>query len=289
MEVSVFGKQFCISKFAFFSVLLSLILGSGILGYFLKDIYQPFHEPVVEKRDTAVLGAADMNPEKTGENSVPVGESEENTEKIKVYIIGCVEKPGVVTLNKGDIIEDAIKSAGGATKQADLDNINLAYKLEENTMLRIKAKSPAGKTSDSADTKNSVNSGSVSKAKSAAEPREGTNEKRAGTVSDTTALGATDAANMNSGVDIIRDSLGAVISEEQAENAQGAGAKSKLININKATQAELESLPNVGPATAKAIIEYREKNGDFKKITDIMKITGIKQKTFDKIKDYICV
>ncbi|WP_313559507.1 ComEA family DNA-binding protein, partial [Ruminiclostridium cellobioparum] len=69
----------------------------------------------------------------------------------------------------------------------------------------------------------------------------------------------------------------------------GGNGKNNLVNINTATQAELEGLPNVGPATAKAIIEYREKNGGFKKVTDLMKITGIKQKTFDKIKDHICI
>lgn len=289
MEVSVFGKQYCISKFTFITVMILLILGSGILGYFLNEIYQPFHEQVVEKKAPVVLSAADGNPREAAENSETTGQPEQSVEKIKVYVTGCVDKPGVVTLNKGAIIEDAITSAGGATKQADMDNINLAYKLEENTMLRIKAKPITGKVSASAEAKTPESSGLISKADSTSGIKQGTNGKQAGTSADTAAIAPTAAQKMNSGVDIISDSLGAVVPEEQAADVQGASQKSKLVNINKATQAELEGLPNVGPATAKAIIDYREKNGEFKKITDIMKITGIKQKTFDKIKDYICI
>ncbi len=288
MEVSVFGKQYCISKFTFIGVMILLILGSGILGYFLNKVYQPFNEPIVEKKAPSVLAEANGYPSEPAENSVVTGQPEQTVEKIKVYITGCVAKPGVVTLNKGSIIEDAINSAGGATKQADMDNINLAYRLEENTMLRIKAKPVAGKVSASVESKTSESTGSISKADSAAGLKQGTNLKQAGTTADTSGIAPTAAQKMNSGVDIISDSLGAVVDEEQATGAQGANQKSKLVNINKASQAELEGLPNVGPATAKAIIDYRERNGEFKKITDIMKITGIKQKTFDKIKDYIC-
>lgn len=64
---------------------------------------------------------------------------------------------------------------------------------------------------------------------------------------------------------------------------------SKLININTATLAELESLPEIGPVTAQKIIEYRQKNGPFKKIEDIMKVPGIGEKTFEAIKLLITV
>lgn len=63
----------------------------------------------------------------------------------------------------------------------------------------------------------------------------------------------------------------------------------KLININKADENGLMSLPGIGEAKAKSIIEYRDSNGDFKIIEDIMKITGIKNGLFEKIKDKITV
>jgi competence protein ComEA len=67
------------------------------------------------------------------------------------------------------------------------------------------------------------------------------------------------------------------------------GTSSEPININTATQAELETLPGIGPATAGAIIRYREANGPFLQIEDLMNITGIKQSRFEAIETYITV
>ncbi len=62
-----------------------------------------------------------------------------------------------------------------------------------------------------------------------------------------------------------------------------------LININTADVAELDKLPGIGEATAKKIIAYREQNGNFKSIEDIMNVSGIAEKKFEKLKDYITV
>jgi competence protein ComEA len=72
-------------------------------------------------------------------------------------------------------------------------------------------------------------------------------------------------------------------------SAGGATAISGPININTATQAELESLPHIGPALAARIIAYREKNGPFARIDDIKKVAGIGPATFNDIKDLITV
>jgi competence protein ComEA len=63
----------------------------------------------------------------------------------------------------------------------------------------------------------------------------------------------------------------------------------KLININTATQAELESLPGIGPSLAQQIIAYRKANGPFATIEDIIDVPGIGPKTFEKIKGLITV
>lgn len=73
----------------------------------------------------------------------------------------------------------------------------------------------------------------------------------------------------------------------QGMNPGGGG--DALININLATKEELMKLNGVGEAKAELIITYRQAKGGFKDIKDIMKIKGIKQKFFDKIKDKICV
>jgi competence protein ComEA len=63
----------------------------------------------------------------------------------------------------------------------------------------------------------------------------------------------------------------------------------RLININTATQTELESLSGIGPVYAKAIIQYRLENGPFEKIEDIQEVKGIGPVTFEKIRSNITV
>lgn len=61
----------------------------------------------------------------------------------------------------------------------------------------------------------------------------------------------------------------------------------KKVNINKATQTELETIPGIGPSTASKIIDYREENGRFYSIEDIKNVDGIGDKKYENIKDYI--
>ena len=61
------------------------------------------------------------------------------------------------------------------------------------------------------------------------------------------------------------------------------------ININTATKEELDALPEIGPVKAQAIVDYRNAHGKFAAPEDVMKVSGIKEGTFAKIKDYIVV
>ena len=61
------------------------------------------------------------------------------------------------------------------------------------------------------------------------------------------------------------------------------------VNINTASQAQLDTLPGIGPAKAGDIIAYRTQNGSFKRIEDIMNVKGIAEKTFESLKDLIRV
>ena len=66
-------------------------------------------------------------------------------------------------------------------------------------------------------------------------------------------------------------------------------SKNELVNINKATQTELETLPGIGPSTALKIISYRNENGAFSSIEDIKNVNGIGDSKFESIRDLICV
>ena len=61
------------------------------------------------------------------------------------------------------------------------------------------------------------------------------------------------------------------------------------VNINTAGEAELQSLPRIGPQIARRIIDFRKKNGPFQKIEGLMKVRGIGEKVFMNIKDRITV
>ncbi len=76
-----------------------------------------------------------------------------------------------------------------------------------------------------------------------------------------------------------------------AYSQQGKSTQSavKKININTASVQELSTLPRIGPKKAAAIVEYRNKNGKFQRIEDIMKVKGIGEKTFLRLKDLITV
>ena len=62
---------------------------------------------------------------------------------------------------------------------------------------------------------------------------------------------------------------------------------SAALNINTATTADLQKLPGIGAATAERIVEYRQKNGPFKKVEELMNVRGIGEKSFLKLKPLI--
>jgi competence protein ComEA len=81
--------------------------------------------------------------------------------------------------------------------------------------------------------------------------------------------------------EVAQDPVKALLGEAEASNP--------LIDLNKADEALLEGLPGIGPSTAKAIVEYRKKNGSFACIEDLMKVPGIKESRFNALKDLVIV
>ena len=156
------------------------------------------------------------------------------TGKIVVHITGAVQKKGILVLPEGARIADAIDSAGGSTEIADLDEVNLAYVLQDGQKIYI--------------------------------PSQEEKEKLEGKAYITS----------ESGNNVI----------VQDVNEKGGNGK---VNINTATQSELESLPGVGESIASRIIEYREQNGKFSKIEDLQNVKGIGDAKFNNMREYIMV
>jgi len=96
------------------------------------------------------------------------------------------------------------------------------------------------------------------------------------------------AQPLSDGQQIYVPRVGEVIAVEPSAGA-AAPVLTGPVNINTATQAQLEALPHIGPAIAGRIIQYREEHGPFARIEDIQNVPGIGPATFDDIKDLITV
>lgn len=65
--------------------------------------------------------------------------------------------------------------------------------------------------------------------------------------------------------------------------------KAAVVDLNTAAPADLESLPGIGPSLAKRIVEYREKNGPFASVDDLLKVQGIGEKSLARFRDLVTV
>ena len=90
-----------------------------------------------------------------------------------------------------------------------------------------------------------------------------------------------------------RESDAGIVTTEASPSGVSSGPSEAIsgerVNINTATQAELESLPGIGPALAGRIIEYRDQNGLFSAPEDLMDVSGIGEATFEDISNLITV
>jgi competence protein ComEA len=240
LSFNLFGRQVSMKKGIVLSVTIFVMILAGISGYM---IVKGDSDVIIETQGSTESASVNV-AQASSVQSVTAAEVKKENEEIEIYVVGCVNKQGIVKLTKGQLIDDAIRLAGGVTKDADISNINLVYELKENLMLYIKSRKEMQQP-----VKTDTGSGEAGK-----------------------------------GITIVRDSGGAVVND----NGQEDGLKQK-VNINTATISELDTLPGVGEATAKEIIAYRDKNGIFKSIQDIMKVPRIKESRFSSIKDLITV
>ncbi len=77
--------------------------------------------------------------------------------------------------------------------------------------------------------------------------------------------------------------------DEEVIALETSPSPSGVININKATTELLQTIPGIGPATAEKIIEFRNSNGPFRSIEELMDVNGIGEKTFEKMREKLCI
>ena len=154
---------------------------------------------------------------------------------------------GVVTLNKGSRITDAITAAGGTTSKANVSKINLVFVLEDGMKVNIP---------NDNDLKNNPDFEYIT-------------------------VGSGDGDTNSNVVSETKDSL--------YSDRIDRGNSIDIVNINTATQTELETLPGIGPSLALKIINYRNENGKFSSIDDIKNVSGIGDSKFEDIKKYIVI
>lgn len=179
---------------------------------------------------------------------------------IYVHVCGAVAHPGVYELEAGSRVYEAVEQAGGFSESADQNYVNQAQALEDGVMLVIPTKEEA------ADARERVTTAA------AGEAQDGAAEKL-GIVQDGT----------SEGLGIVGDT------PRDGQDGDGAVASDGRININTASEAQLCEIPGVGTTRAAAIVSYRETHGAFEKPEDIMKVNGIKEGMYEKIKNSISV
>lgn len=155
----------------------------------------------------------------------PSPEATGTPKPLRVYVTGAVQRPDVYSLPAGSIVKDALLAAGGATADADLVRINLAYPLADGQQVYV--------------------------------PRQG------------------------------EENLPTRLLTAPAASVLQPGASQ--VNINTAGEAEFESLPGIGPALAKRILEYRQTHGPFQTIDEIDDVPGIGPALLEKIRNLITI
>ncbi|RMF61874.1 MAG: helix-hairpin-helix domain-containing protein [Calditrichaeota bacterium] len=86
-----------------------------------------------------------------------------------------------------------------------------------------------------------------------------------------------------------KDSARVSDSEATARKSRRSSGGENLfpVNVNRAEEQELERLPRVGPVLARRILDYRKRNGGFRKLEDLKRVKGIGEATFERIKPYV--
>jgi competence protein ComEA len=173
--------------------------------------------------------------------------------EIAVYVCGAIKHVGVFKLTPGSRVVDAVNEAGGLSGDADAEAINLAEPLVDGMKIDVPKKGARSEaySFDSGNATYDVASGVSSAGGSSA--HRSTHHRSSG---------RTSASKLQPG---------------------------QTVDVNTASEAELERLPGVGPSLARRIVEYRQANGPFATPDDLQNVSGIGPSKFAKMEAFVRV
>ena len=187
---------------------------------------------------------------------------------VKVQVVGAVNKPGVYELPFNARVQDAIRRAGGFKDDADKNALNLADWAQDGAKIEVPSKAkPLPTATPTIIIKEVEVPAAVAAPSTATAPSSG---------------GA--AAPSESGIPLAKTESGAT-----SANASVDYLKANPVDLNRATQAELEVLPGVGPKMAERILAYRAENGGFKSVDQLDEVKGIGEKRMATLKPLVKV
>ena len=210
-----------------------LFLGLAAVGLVMGGVFLfwPKQPPQAPETVISQLEMVDQETSPKEDTSLPSSSqqrSEEKTdsshEKIMVDVKGAVRQAGVYELPVGSRVYDAVQKAGGMTDEANSQSVNLAQKLEDESIVYV--------------AKNGEELAPVA-------------------------------------------SAGTTGGEKQSKDGK--------VNLNTATEAELQTISGIGQKRAQDIIAYREEKGKFQSVDELKNVSGIGQKTLEKLKEHVTV
>jgi competence protein ComEA len=219
--------------------------------------------------------ASTLNPATPGEGDAdPLAPRLfDQSDSIRIHVAGAVKKPGVYTVPTWFRVIDAVKKAGGATAEANLDAINLADRLKDAEQLRVPYKGRPSALQVHRPTPEPLTLPRTS------------GGRRAGRIP------AESAPIIDEPRDVPQLPSAEEFTARPAPRTEHEPLRASVprgpINLNSADQQQLESLPGIGPVTAKKILAYRRERGGFLSPDDLMNVQGIGPKRYAELRGLV--